>query len=90
MAMFTFHIAYILQIMSVAAGLVALHFSTQLSSKLIKSAGILLVVFGIAGVICTGYFGVKYYTHGHYEHAYDASKGAEGCGPNFHCYYERD
>jgi len=69
--MFTFHIAYMLEVMAIAAGLVALHFAATLNAKLIKTAGILLIIFGVAGVICTGYFGIKYYLMGHFEHGYD-------------------
>jgi hypothetical protein len=85
MTMFTFHIAYILQVMAVAAGLVTLHYATKSRAKLIKTAGILLVVFGTGGVICTGYFGIKYYSMGHYEHAYDFNMTIEGNGPHYHC-----
>ena len=53
MAMFTAHIAVILEIMAIAAGLVALHYAAQMRAKLIKMAGVLLVVFGIGGFICT-------------------------------------
>lgn len=70
MVMFTAHIAWILLIMAIAAGLVALHYGQQLNAKLIRWAGWLLVIFGIGGAACTGYYAIKYFAHGHYEHAY--------------------
>lgn len=72
MVMFTAHIAWILLIMAIAAGLVALHYGQQLNAKLIRWAGWLLVIFGIGGAVCTGYYAVKYFAHGHYEHAYES------------------
>ncbi|MBY0354702.1 MAG: hypothetical protein K2Q12_03110 [Rickettsiales bacterium] len=85
MAMFAAHIAVILEIMAIAAGLVALHYAAQLRAKLLKAAGVLLVVFGIGGVICSGYYSVKYLTMGHFEHAYDFQMTMEGNGPHYHC-----
>lgn len=85
MSMFTAHIAFILNVIAAAAGLVALHYAAQLNAKLIKFAGILLIVFGITGVICTGYYAAKYFLMGHFEHAYDFNMTVEGNGPHYHC-----
>ena len=85
MAMFTAHIAVILEIMAIAAGLVALHYAAQMHAKLIKMAGVLLVVFGIGGFICTGYYSAKYLFMGHFEHANDFKMTMEGNGPHYHC-----
>jgi hypothetical protein len=70
MVMFTAHIAFILEILMLAAGLVALHYAKELQAKLIKTAGMLLIIFGISGILCTGYYAMKYFLMGHYEHAY--------------------
>ena len=85
MAMFLAHIAAILEILAAAAGLVALHYATQHKAKLIKAAGILLVVFGIGGAACTWYYAGKYFFMGHFEHAYDFNMTMEGNGPHYHC-----
>lgn len=85
MAMFTFHIAVILQAMAIATGLVAMHYAHQLRAKLIKTAGVLLVVLGVGGILCSGYYAAKYFFMGHYEHAYDFNITMEGTGPHYHC-----
>ena len=85
MTMFTMHIALILQVFAVAAGLIALHYASRLKAKLIKVAGILLTLFGIFGFICTGYYAARYFFMGHYEHAYDFNITMEGNGPHYHC-----
>lgn len=85
MVMFAAHIAVILEIMAIASGLVALHYAAQLHAKLIKAAGVLLVVFGIGGFICSGYYSTKYFFMGHFEHAYDFNMTMEGNGPHYHC-----
>lgn len=85
MAMFTAHIAFILEIIALAAGLVALHYGRELKAKLIKAAGVLLVIFAISGILCTGFYAMKYFMMGHYEHAYDFNMTMEGNGPHYHC-----
>lgn len=71
MAMFTAHIAFILEVLALAAGLIILHYACKLHAKLIKAAGILLVIFSISGILCTGYYAMKYFLMGHYEHTND-------------------
>lgn len=71
MVMFLAHIAFMLEVMGLSAGFVALFYANRLHSKLIKAAGILLVVFGTSGIVCTGYYSLTYFMHGHFEHAYD-------------------
>ena len=85
MAMFTMHIAMILAVFAAAAGLVALHYAAQHKAKLIKVAGVMLVVIGIGSAACTWYFAAKYFFMGHYEHAYDFNITMEGKGPHYHC-----
>ncbi len=78
MAMFTAHIAFILEIMALASGLVALHYADRLQAKLIRFAGIILLVFSVTGILCMGYYAMKYYIHGEYEHAYPSMPHMEG------------
>ena len=85
MAMYTAHIAIMLEIFGVAAGLVALHFADKNKAKLIKIAGILLILVGTSGLVCTVYYSAKYFFMGHFEHAYDFQMTVEGNGPHYHC-----
>ena len=85
MAMFMMHIAMILAVLTGAAGLVALHYAHKLRAKLIKAAGILLVIFGFGSLVCTWYYAGKYFFMGHFEHAYDFNITMEGNGPHYHC-----
>lgn len=70
MSMYAAHIAIILEILAIAAGLIALHYAGTIQSKLIRAAGIILVVFGVLSAICTFYYSVKYYLRGDFNHAY--------------------
>jgi hypothetical protein len=70
MAMFTAHIAFILEIMALAAGLIALHYADRMQAKLIRIAGMILVIFALTGIACTAYYAAKYYSQGAYEYAY--------------------
>jgi hypothetical protein len=85
MAMFMMHITFIFEVIAAAAGLVALHYAAQHKAKLIKAAGIILVVFGIGSAACTWYYAAKYFFMGHYEHAYEFNITMEGKGPHYHC-----
>lgn len=73
MAMFTAHIAFILEIFALASGLIALHYADRLQAKLIRFAGIILLIFGTTGILCTGYYALKYFSQGAYEYAYEDS-----------------
>ncbi len=85
MAMFTAHIAFILEVIALAAGLIVLHYGRELQAKLIRAAGILLIIFATSGILCTGYYALKYFLMGHYRHAYDFNITMEGNGPHYHC-----
>lgn len=84
MVIFMAHIAVILEILAAAAGLVALHYAAKLHAKFIKAAGVLLLVFGIGGFICTGYYAIKYYLKDHYENPYGLNMIIEGNGTHHH------
>ena len=69
MAMFLGHIAIILEIFALAAGLSLIRLSGE-RKEVSSLAGWLLVVFGILGVICTSYYMVQYYYLGDFVRAY--------------------
>jgi len=73
MVMFVAHIAFILELIALASGLIALHYADRLKAKLIRLAGIILIVFGITGLACTSFYAIKYFLNGEYEHAYASS-----------------
>lgn len=67
MAMFLGHIAFILEIFALATGLTIIRSSKKDISSF---AGWILIVVGILGVICTGYYMVHYALQGDFIHAY--------------------
>jgi hypothetical protein len=85
MSMFTAHIAIMLEVIGIAAGLVLLHYSALQKAKLLKWAGLLLVIVGTSGFLCTIYYSAKYFLHGHFQHANDFQMTIEGNGPHYHC-----
>ena len=71
MAAFLGDIAFLIGILVTAGGLLVLHrASSDPKPKLLKVAGILLVVAGISTAICTSYFYLKYHFAGQLEHPY--------------------
>lgn len=69
MAMFLAHIAQMLELFALATGLVLIRLSKE--NKGVSSlAGWILVVFGILGLICTGYYMIQYFYLGDFAHAY--------------------
>lgn len=73
MLMFTAHIAIMLEVLALATGLVALHYAAKENAKLIRFAGMILIVFGLGNMICTWVYAGKYYLQGGYEQPYAAS-----------------
>lgn len=69
MAMFLGHIAVILEMFALATGLVFIQLSKE-NKGFSSLAGWILVVVGILGVICTGYYMVQYFYLGDFAHAY--------------------
>lgn len=70
MVQFLADIAGMLEVLAVAAGLLVLHRGRVEQAGLIKLAGLVLIVGGIAGGGCTGYYWVKYQQNGDFETAY--------------------
>lgn len=69
MAMFLASIAFLLEVFSIAAGLVLISLSKE-HRGLFSGAGWLLIIVGILGVICTLYYSMYYYNLGDFAHAY--------------------
>ncbi len=68
MAQFLADIAGMLEIFSIAAGLVLLHYaSKQPAAKLLKAAGIVLVVGGIVVGVCTSMYWFQYRANGQFQ-----------------------
>lgn len=70
MAEFLGDIAFMLELVIVVAGIVTLYFAQKNASKLLRAAGWLLIIGGILGSTCTGYFYMKYYFNGDFDSAY--------------------
>ena len=65
--MYVAHIAWSLGLILVAAGFAALHFAVRESSAHLKTAGWLLVIGGALGLVCNGYYSLKYLQQGAFE-----------------------
>ena len=85
MAMYSAHIAFMLEILALAAGLVALHYAGTTKSDKIRLSGLILVIGSILSLGCNLYFSGKYFFMGHFEHAYEFNVTIEGKGPRYHC-----
>ncbi|MCB9540058.1 MAG: hypothetical protein H6704_27915 [Myxococcales bacterium] len=70
MAQFLGDVAGMLELFAIAAGLVLLHeASKEPAAKLLKAAGLVLVVGGIAVGLCTSFYWFKYQAAGNFERA---------------------
>jgi hypothetical protein len=85
MAMYSAHIAFMLEILALAAGLVALHYATAMHSGKIRLAGLILVIGSAVSLSCNLYYSGKYIFMGHFEHPYEFNVMLEGNGPHYHC-----
>ena len=70
MAAFLGKISMVLDIAMVGGGLIVLHLGKKEASALLKSAGYLFLVGGIAMALCTGFYSMKYKSQGGFDHAY--------------------
>lgn len=71
MAQFLADIAGMLELFAIAAGLALLHRATgEAPARLLKASGWLLLVGGILVGVCTGYYWLKYQSHGEFEGAH--------------------
>jgi hypothetical protein len=89
MAQFLADIAGMLEIIAIAAGLVLLHVSfTRPPAALLKAAGVLLLVGGLAVGACTTWYWLGYHRDGAFAVAGEATcqplaDPAPLCGPDF-------
>lgn len=70
MAAFLGKIAMLLDIAMIGGALIVLHFGKKEASALLKGAGYLFLISGIALTLCTGYYAMKYHFQGDFDHAY--------------------
>lgn len=70
MAEFLGDIAFMLEVFALATGLLIYHFGIKEKSKLIKLAAVILILAGIFGMVCTGYYWFEYYSQGAFDTAY--------------------
>lgn len=85
MAMYSAHIAFILEILALAAGLVLLHYATAMHANKIRLAGLILVVGSTVSLGCNLYYSGKYFFMGHFEHDSGFNMTMQGNGPHYHC-----
>ena len=64
MDQFTGDIAAMLEIALIGAGLVVLYYAGKEGSKLMKVGAYVMLIGGILGLICTGYWWFKYHEAG--------------------------
>lgn len=85
MAQFLADIAGMLELFAIAAGLVLLHRAAKDGpAKLLKAAGWVLVVGGVAVGLCTTYYWFKYQSRGEFDGAhmgYPKMMRGQGMGP---------
>lgn len=79
MDQFAGDIAAMLEIALIGAGLVVLYYANKEGSKLMKTGAYIMLIGGILGLLCTGYWWLKYNTAGAFDYPmakdrpYDAS-----------------
>ncbi len=70
MSQFLGDVAGMLELFAIAGGLVVLHLAKkEAPAKLLQTAGWLLIVGGVAGTLCTGYYWFKFQAQGDFAHA---------------------
>ncbi|MCB0362196.1 MAG: hypothetical protein KDD35_05725 [Bdellovibrionales bacterium] len=70
MAEFLGDIAFMFEVLILGLGLVVLHLNRKESSTYLKWAGRLMASFGVLGMICTGFFYMKYFFAGEFNQAH--------------------
>jgi len=60
-------IAFIFDVVLLAAGLITYHWAKKEKSQLLKGAAWMMIVTAVLAVICTGYYWMSYYQAGMFE-----------------------
>ena len=70
MAQFLGDIAYTLEILTIATGLVLIDkAASKPPAKLLRAAGIVLFIGGLIGILCTTWYWLTYQAAGEFDHA---------------------
>jgi hypothetical protein len=69
MAMFLLHIAWLLALAVLAAGLVLWRRGTQPADGVLRVGGGILVVGAVLSALCIAYYGIRYQAQGDFGHA---------------------
>lgn len=64
MDQFAGDIAAMLEVALIGAGLVVLYYALKEGSKLMKTAGYIMIIGGTLGLLCTGYWWFRYHENG--------------------------
>ncbi|HEX5037314.1 MAG TPA: hypothetical protein VFX30_09180 [bacterium] len=65
--MFELHIAYSLQLLVLAACLMLIYLGTKQASQLLRIGGYVLTVLTVLNMLCTLYYGVRYWEEGYFR-----------------------
>lgn len=76
MAQFLGDIAFLLEMVLVAGGLVLLHRSRQEAAGLLRAAALVLLLAGAGTAICTSYFWFRYHGQGDFDRAHPMPMGS--------------
>jgi hypothetical protein len=75
MAEFLGDIAFMFEVLVLGVGLVILHFNKKDPSSYLKWAGKILTTVAVLGMLCTGYFYMKYWFAGEFDSAHHMGSG---------------
>ena len=70
MAEFLGDIAFMFEVFVLGIGLVVLHFEKKENSGFLRWSGRLMATFGVLGMVCTGFFYLKYFFAGEFNQAH--------------------
>jgi uncharacterized membrane protein YeiB len=74
MAEFLGDIAFMIEVFALSIGLIVLHFNKKEKSVYLSWAGRLLSAFGVLGMVCTGFFYIKYFFAGEFDQTHSMGK----------------
>jgi len=67
MGQFSADIAYMLEIALIGAGLIVLHSALKQKAKLLKASAGIMLIGGVSGLLCTGYWWLSYHKAGVFD-----------------------